>query len=128
MNPAEGLSSPKRVDHLVALRNFEQQKMEITAFPQYKELLHSTDMSERYWLARTLAYSHRPESYDHLLELLSDSEPIVRCQALYALGQRVEARAIEPILAHIISSDHWYVQWYGYGALRTLGWHQEPLH
>jgi hypothetical protein len=127
MNMAELLASPKRADRLVALRVCEQQKLEITGFPQYEELLHSADAAERYWLARTLAFSRRPSSYDHLLELLRDPEPIVRCQALYALGQRAEARAIEPIRAHITSSDHWYVQWYGYGALRKLAWHQKPL-
>ena len=127
MNTAELLASPKRASRLLALRVCEQQKLEITGFPQYEGLLHSADAAERYWLARTLAYSRRPASYDHLLELLSDPEPIVRCQALYALGQRAGPRAVEPILAQITSSDHWYVQWYGYGALRKLAWYQKPL-
>jgi hypothetical protein len=127
MNLADLLKSDKRADHLLALRFMEQQKLEITGFPHYEGLLRSADVSERYWLARALAYSRRSASYDYLLELLSDPEPIVRCQALYALGQRAEVRAVEPILAQITSSDQWYVQWYGYGALRKLAWHQKSL-
>jgi len=126
-DPVAGLNSVKNTDRLSALRVCERQKRDIAALPQYKELLRSPEVPERYWLARALANSPGPSSFEDLLGLLKDPEPIVRCQALYALGQKAEAQAIEPVLAHITSSDHWYVQWYAYGALRTLGWRQKPL-
>jgi HEAT repeat protein len=105
----------------------EQHKIEPSTLPPYERLLRSADTAERYWATRALLNERKPEAQDHLLGLLNDAEPIVRCQALSVLGQRAETRTMESVLAHIVTSDHWYEQWYGYGALRKLGWHQKPL-
>ncbi len=79
----------------------------------------------RYWLARSLAHSSGSRTYAVLLNLMDDSQPIVACQALYSLGKRREVQSIRIIRDKINHSDHWYIQWYGYNALRNLGWRQK---
>ena len=80
----------------------------------------------RYWLARSLAGAGGPLAGPTLLDLMEDPQPIVVCQAIYSLGRRRDARAVPAILDKINRSDHWYVQWYGYNALKGLGWRQKP--
>jgi HEAT repeat protein len=58
--------------------------------------------------------------------LTEDDHPNVRCQAYYALGRRGDRRAVPVIIAQLKASRHWYVQWYGYRSLKTLGWRQTP--
>ena len=79
----------------------------------------------RYWLARSLARSSGSRTYAVLMKLMDDPQPIVVCQALYSLGRRKEAQSIRNVLNKINQSDHWYVQWYGYNALKALGWRQK---
>ena len=98
--------------------------MEITDYPAYQLLLASPLVVERYWLARAMADSRSETTYHQLLQLIQDVHPNVTCQALYALGQRGRREAIEPIKMQMRASDHWYTQWYGYRALRKLGWRQ----
>ena len=45
--------------------------------------------------------------------------------AMYSLGKRQDADAVNEIVYRINISDHWYVQWYAYRALKRLGWTQE---
>ena len=59
-----------------------------------------------------------------LLALADDPVPIVACQALWALGERKNQAAVPMIINRINTSSHWYIQMYGYRALRTLGWVQ----
>jgi HEAT repeat protein len=59
-----------------------------------------------------------------LLALADDPSPIVVCQALWALGERKNRAAVPEIISRINTSSHWYIQMYGYRALRTLGWVQ----
>lgn len=90
----------------------------------YKKSLVSPHISERYWLARALAFGRTQQTYADLLKLLQDSHPNIQCQAFYGLGNRNRRSAIPSIYKSIQTSDHWYVQWYGYRALRRLGWAQ----
>jgi HEAT repeats len=112
---------PQRV---AALRYIEQHKLEITHYPEYRRLLTSPLVVERYWLARAMAPSRSDETYDQLLALMNDPHPNVVCQAFYALGQRGRPSAVAAIKKRMIALNHWYAQWYGYGALRKLGWRQ----
>jgi hypothetical protein len=112
---------PMRV---AALRHIEKQSLELADYPQYRALLNSAMPVERYWLARALAASRSRSTFTDLISLVEDHHPNVRCQVYYALGKRGNRRAIQIIKAHMFDSDHWYTQWYGYRALRRLGWHQ----
>ena len=73
---------------------------------------------------RGLAVSRRPETYRDLLAFLDDPHPNVVSMGFYSLGQRGDWRGVSEILTRIKTSDHWYNQWYGYKALRALGWKQ----
>jgi hypothetical protein len=112
---------PMRV---AALRHIEKQGLELADYPQYKTLLTSEMPVERYWLARALAVSRSASTFTDLVSLVEDRHPNVRCQVYYALGKRGYRKAIQIIKAKMFVSDHWYTQWYGYRALRRLGWHQ----
>jgi hypothetical protein len=112
---------PMRV---AALRHIEKQGLELADYPQYKTLLESEMPVERYWLARALAVSRSASSYADLISLVKDRHPNVQCQVYYALGKRGYRKAVQTIKTQMSASDHWYTQWYGYRALRRLGWHQ----
>ena len=118
------LASDQWTLRVAALRFSEQRNIDIAHHPSYSKLLHSPLVAERYWLARALGKSRTASTYPHLLKLLEDPHPNVICQAFYALGQRGRRGAIHTIKQKISDLDHWYAQWYGYRALRKLGWHQ----
>ena len=109
---------------VAAIRYIEAHKLEIADYPAYQRLLDSPLVVERYWLARAMAGSRSEQTYAQLLRLMQDTNPNVTCQAFYALGRRGRRVAIEPIKARLVASGNWYSQWYGYRALRRLGWHQ----
>jgi HEAT repeat protein len=121
---AQALESETWQERVAALRIIEQKQMEISDFPAYKALLSSPHIPERYWLARALGTSRRPETYTVLLRLLEDPHPNVVSMAFYALGRRGDRRAISEIVRRIEISRHWYNQWHAYKALRMLGWRQ----
>jgi hypothetical protein len=114
---------PQRV---AALRYIEKNNLEIAAHPGYRRLLASPLVVERYWLARAMAGSRVEETYARLLPMIRDPHPNVICQAFYALGEMGRRSAVGPIKQRLLELDHWYAQWYAYGALRKLGWHQNP--
>lgn len=120
------LASPDWHLRVAALRQIEKQGIEIDQYAQYRRLLQSPLVVERYWLARALAVSHAPATYADLLAMTADPNPNVICQAYFALGQRANPAAIERIRNQMLRSDHWYTQWYGYHAIRKLGWRQRP--
>ena len=62
-----------------------------------------------------------------LLYYLNDPHPNVLTMVFYALGQRGNKQAIAEIIEKIETSNNWYTQWYGYRALRSLGWKQTKL-
>ena len=118
------LISHDRLERLRALKHIGKDYLEISRFPGHKTILRSPDTAQRYWLAKALGVSRSAETYEDLLVLLKDSSPMVAASALSALAQRREKKAISDILTGIRTSNHWYVQWYAYRALKTLGWTQ----
>jgi hypothetical protein len=120
----QALASESWQKRVAALRIAERKQLEVSDFPPYPRLLKSPHVAERYWLARVLAVSHRPETYRDLLTFLDDPHPNVVSMAFYGLGQRGDRRGVREILTRIQTSDHWYNQWYAYKALRNLGWKQ----
>jgi HEAT repeat protein len=112
---------------VAAMQRIEREKLDITRFPAYRELLQDAAPVERYYLARILALSRDAATYRHLLTMLGDSHPNVVCQVYYALGRRGHKAAAALIIDNIKQSAHWYTQWYGYEALKNLGWRQSKL-
>lgn len=121
------LKSNRWAERVSALRRIDQNQLEIERYDGYRKLLESPLVVERYWLARALAVSRTERTYQDLLKLTSDTHPNVVCQAFSALGRRGRAIAIERIKDAMLSSDHWYVQWYAYRAIRKLGWEQKQF-
>jgi hypothetical protein len=119
------LMSGRWTERVAALRQIAHHKLEIEQYGSYRELLESSLVVERYWLPHALAVSRAERTYHDLLKLTSDTHPNVVCQAFFALGHRGRAAAIDRIKTQMLSSDHWYIQWYAYRAIRNLGWEQK---
>jgi hypothetical protein len=126
-NVPEALASESWQERVAALKVIEKKGLEVSTFPTYPRLLTSPHIAVRYWLAKALAVSRRPETYKDLLVFLDDPHPNVVAMAFYGLGQRGNRRGVSVILTRIQTSDHWYNQWYAYKALRNLGWKQRKL-
>ncbi|MFK5952874.1 MAG: HEAT repeat domain-containing protein, partial [Desulfobacterium sp.] len=126
-NVLQSLSSPHVRVRLAGLKNIGKHKLNIVDFQGYEGLLKSPHVAERYWAVRALASARGRNVQQRLLSLLNDPHPNVVCQALYALGKRRDKRVIPEIIHLITTSDHWYVQWYGYRAVKQLGWKQIAL-
>lgn len=118
------LAADQWTQRVAALRYIEEHNLEIADYPRYQHLLASPLVVERYWLARAMAKSRAVETYSRLLSMIDDPHPNVICQVFYALGERGRRTAINPIKQRLLELDHWYAQWYGYGAIRKLGWRQ----
>jgi hypothetical protein len=120
------LSIADRREQVLALRAVAAKNLEIgEQRPAYQPLLHDSSVPVRYWLARALGESRMPATIDDLLVLLNDPQPNVVCMAFFSLGRRGDRRVIPIMLEKMRQSDHWYEQWYGYRALKNLGWTQE---
>ena len=119
------LRSDKWQDNVDALETLVRQKTRFPRDADPSSLAASPYIPVRYWLARSLAHSTGARTYAVLIQLMDDAQPIVVCQALFSLGRRKEAQSIQSILDKINQSDHWYIQWYGYNALKALGWRQK---
>jgi HEAT repeat protein len=119
------LASNAWTDQLSALRYIVSEQLKIEEYPSHRGLESSPRVAVRYYLARALGASRNPQTDAMLLDLLKDPHPNVVCQAMAAVGRRGDSRSIPQILAQIQNTDHWYVQWYAYRALRTLGWKQK---
>ena len=123
-NLSEAMESGSRRERVAALKIVERKGMEIGDFKAYKKMLKSFHIPERYWLAKAMGKSRKPETYNDLLFLLNDPDQNVVCMAFYALGQRKNPGAAGEIINRIEASGDWYSQQYAYRALRRLGWKQ----
>ena len=123
-NLSEAMESVQRRDRVEALKVVERKGLEISDFKAYKKILKSPNIPERYWLAKAMGVSRKPETYNDLLFLLNDPNQNVVCMAFYALGERKDPGAAGEIIKRIGTSGDWYSQQYAYRALRELGWKQ----
>ena len=119
------LASEKWQDNVDGLKTLVRQKRPFPLNADVSGLAANPSIPVRYWLARSLIQSPGSRTYAILMKLMDDPQPIVACQALYSLGKRKEAHSTRNVLSKINQSDHWYVQWYGYNALKALGWRQK---
>ena len=87
--------------------------------------MKSRHIPERYWLARALGKSRAKKTFPDLLSMLQEQQSNVVCQVFYALGERRSRAAVDQIREKMTQSHHWYEQWYGYRAMRRLGWMQK---
>jgi hypothetical protein len=123
-NLSEALASGRWQDRVAALKIINREKIEIANFDVYQRMLSSPHIAERYWVVRALGMSRKSETYKDLLNALDDPHPNVVSMAYYSLGMRRNKSAVEEIFQRIQTSDHWYIQWHAYKALRALGWRQ----
>ncbi len=121
-----GLLSGDRQLQRRALMAISQSSMDPMTFKMNSRISGSQHVPVRYWFAAALGNGRGPEAADLLWRMLDDPHPNVVCSAYSSLG-RVGGRGdAEKIIQRIAASDHWYVQWYAYRALRQLGWIQKP--
>jgi len=123
-NSSSAFSTPSPFTRIAALRQACEDRRDIGSEVKKQGFENSPHIAERYWLARSLAYTKDPAAHTMLLALAEDPATIVVCQALWALGERKNRAAVPVIINRINTSPHWYIQMYGYRALRTLGWVQ----
>lgn len=122
-NLEKALQSENLGDRITALKTIERKRLEIADY-DYRPLLDSPHVPERYWLVNAMKISRRSETLEDLMALLDDPHSNVISRALYALGQRGEKRVIQEILERMETSTDWRNQRYAYIALRNLGWKQ----
>ncbi|MDZ7830575.1 MAG: HEAT repeat domain-containing protein [Desulfobacterales bacterium] len=122
---ASKLKSDSREQRIQALKIIDDKDVPISDYETALiRLAKSSAVAERYWAVKAMDNSDSTETYQILLKRLHDPHPNVACMALYSLGQRNAERAISEIKHVLRNSDHWYVQWYAYNALKELGWVQ----
>lgn len=117
------LQSENLGDRITALKTIERKGLEIADY-DYRRLLDSPHVPERYWLVNTLRVSRRSETVEDLMAFLDDPHPNVISRAFYVLGRRGEERVIHEIFERMETSTDWRNQRYAYNALRNLGWKQ----
>ena len=121
------IASENWQDQAAAMQYLEKNGLDLDNAQAYAAIVTSPYVPVRYWAARALAVSRRPETYNYLMTLAHDLHVNVVCQALYGLGKRGRRQAVAEIISIIKTSQSWYVQRYGYNALRMLGWRQPVL-
>jgi hypothetical protein len=126
-NLEAALNADQWQKRVAALKRIDADNLDVKRFPAYPRLLTSPNIAERYWLVKTLANSQDPAAYKDLLTFLNDPQLNIRTMALYALGRMGNRQAIDQVLHILKTSDDWYIQWYAYKALRSLGWKQKKL-
>ncbi len=124
-NLSRAMTSDNLHSRITALKYILGNKIDISTFPSYQNMLKSHHIPERYWLAKALGVSRTPETRSFLHKLLDDPHFNVVCMALDSLGRRGDRSDIPLILGKMETSDNWYEQWYAYRALRKLGWRQK---
>lgn len=119
------LASAHWRDRLSALKLITDQERPLNRYPGIAAMAESPVTAERYWAAKAMGGNPNADSVELLRNLLTDAEPNVVCMALYSLGKQNNSRMVPEILERMKTSDHWYVQWYAYKALKRLGWTQK---
>ncbi|MGM0403706.1 MAG: HEAT repeat domain-containing protein [Thermodesulfobacteriota bacterium] len=120
------LSSDNWRDQRSALKAIAKDSMDPLNFDIGERILFSPHVPVRYWYASALGSSRNKAAADTLRRMIDDPHPNVACAAYSGLGRSGAKKYIGDIKTRIILSDHWYVQWYAYKALRQLGWTQKP--
>ena len=121
------LKSKNWKEHVAAWRYIEQHGLNAEMFAnETHNILKSPSIAERYWYVRMLGTSKSPAAVNGLLAALDDASINVVCMALWGLGQKGDDSVIREIRKRMEQSTCWYEQWYGYRALRALGWQQHP--
>jgi len=124
-NPSAALESELWQERVAALRYIEKNGLaDDHFFADTQDRLASPHIAERYWYVRALGSSKSPAARKILLDALDDTSTNVVCMAFKALGRLKEKAAIQEIINRMEKSDKWYEQWYGYRALKSLGWRQ----
>ena len=124
LNTIGNLASSSYATRVAALRLAYEKKQDVSAEAAAHKLEKSPYIAERYWLARSLAFAHGPNTVAMLQALAADPAPIVACQAFWAMGRRKDRTMIPQIIDRINTTPAWYIQMYAYRALRALGWVQ----
>jgi hypothetical protein len=119
------LESDRWQTRMAALKVIEKNGLEVSSYGAYKGMLESPYVAERYWLARALGVSNRPETLKDITAFLDDPHTNVVCMAYSALGKRADSSFIKEIIFRLELSDRWYEQLYAYNALMELGWRQK---
>lgn len=125
-NFADHLKSPHANERLVGLEFMIENRFAAGEYRDLLEPFYHGSIAERMRLARLLGGGRHNEDLDVLMTMLSDPHPNVICMTLQALGRRGGGHTIPAIKKTLQISDHWYVQWYAYRALKSLGWVQTP--
>ena len=108
-----------------ALKLIAEKNLDIKQYGHYGAQPSSAVIAEKYWRARALGQSQRSSTVKDLLTLLDDSHPNVVCMALESLGKRGDRKTIPLVMKKLQNTNHWYIEWYAYRALRALGWKQK---
>jgi hypothetical protein len=122
---SEAMNSDIPHSRINALKYILRNKIDIAGFPAYPSMVTSQHIPERYWLAKALGVSRTRETQKSLYRLLDDPHFNVVCMAIDSLGRRGSRGDVPRILGKMQASDNWYEQWYGYRAIRRLGWQQK---
>ncbi len=117
------LQSKNVGDRIAALKTIEREKLEIADY-DYRRLLDSPYVPERYWLVNAMRVSRRSETLEDLMLFLDDPHSNIISRAFDVLGQRGNKRIIQEIFERMETSTDWRNQRYAYNALRRLGWKQ----
>jgi hypothetical protein len=126
-NLEEALNANQWQRRVAALKRIDEKNLDVKRFQAYPRLLTSPYIAERYWLVKALADSRDSTAYKDLLTFLNDPNLNIRTMSLYALGKMGNRQAIDQVMHVLETSDDWYIQWYAYRALRSLGWKQKKL-
>ncbi len=112
------LQSKHSAERIQALKTIIRYKLNLDDYRNGRLRLSAENLAEQYWLVKASHFSKKRKTKHHLVDLLKHKEPIIICQALSALGKRPEKSVTFYINKVLQTTDHWYVQWYAYQALK----------
>ena len=103
----ESLESP--LDQMVAVDD----PSVVAAQPDVEEMLqlmNAPEAPQRMLATRAFCELQEPRAVPYLIELLTDSCPLVRVSSAYALGHNPSGTAVEPLIAQLESDWNGYVR------------------